>query len=132
MKGIVNVPGASAVELNKVQTIAATALAAAQSAGGSAEALQQALSSHTSAANPHNVTPEQIGAAAKGHTHTAAEVGAAASSHTHPASQITGKLYAAQSTAPSNTNLLWIDTANSNIIKYHNGSAWVATGAVWG
>lgn len=38
----------------------------------------------------------------------------------------------AQDTAPENTKLLWIDTANGAITKYWNGTEWVATGAVWG
>lgn len=39
--------------------------------------------------------------------------------------------YVKQATAPSNTNVLWIDTTN-NLIKFHNGTSWVATSAVWG
>ena len=35
-------------------------------------------------------------------------------------------------TAPTDTDLLWIDTANGGIMKYHNGTSWVATKAVWG
>lgn len=36
------------------------------------------------------------------------------------------KGFVVQATAPSNTNLLWIDTtANTGGLKYHNGSAWV-------
>ena len=35
-------------------------------------------------------------------------------------------------TAPSNTKMLWIDTANGGILKYYNGSSWVATKSVWG
>lgn len=34
--------------------------------------------------------------------------------------------------APSDTGVLWIDTANGGITKYYNGSTWVATAAVWG
>lgn len=34
-------------------------------------------------------------------------------------------------TAPSNTKLLWVDTASGNITKFYNGSSWVATKAVW-
>ena len=33
---------------------------------------------------------------------------------------------------PSETDKLWIDTGNGGIIKYYNGSAWVAASAVWG
>lgn len=33
--------------------------------------------------------------------------------------------------APINTNLLWIDTGNSSIAKFHDGSNWVSVGAVW-
>lgn len=36
-------------------------------------------------------------------------------------------VYIASATAPSETHLLWIDTSAGNVIKYHNGSAWVPT-----
>lgn len=39
------------------------------------------------------------------------------------AMQESKKVYQAGTTAPSNTNLLWIDTVNG--LKYWNGSAWV-------
>lgn len=35
-------------------------------------------------------------------------------------------------TAPSNTKLLWIDTSSGGTMKYHNGTSWVTTKAVWG
>lgn len=35
-------------------------------------------------------------------------------------------------TAPTDTELLWIDTGNGGVMKYHNGTSWVATKAVWG
>lgn len=35
-------------------------------------------------------------------------------------------------TAPTNTKLLWVDTGNDGVLKYYNGSAWVATKAIWG
>ena len=35
-------------------------------------------------------------------------------------------------TAPSDTKLLWVDTGNGGILKYHNGTAWVAVKSVWG
>lgn len=35
-------------------------------------------------------------------------------------------------TAPADTELLWIDTGNGGVMKYHNGTSWVATKAVWG
>lgn len=38
----------------------------------------------------------------------------------------------AQSSAPTNTALGWIDTANGNILKFYSGSSWVAVSAVWG
>lgn len=38
--------------------------------------------------------------------------------------------FVASATAPD-TKLLWIDTANGGIIKYHNGTAWVAVGAAF-
>ena len=40
--------------------------------------------------------------------------------------------FVAQTTAPSDTRVFWVDTANGSIIKYHNGSAWVAVAGVWG
>lgn len=40
--------------------------------------------------------------------------------------------YSVGATAPSDTGILWIDSGNSNILKFYNGSAWVAVGAVWG
>lgn len=33
---------------------------------------------------------------------------------------------------PPNTKLLWIDTGNDGILKYHNGTAWIPLKAVWG
>lgn len=42
-------------------------------------------------------------------------------------SNINVKGFAAQSSAPGNTSLLWIDTtAKTGGLKYHNGSAWVS------
>ena len=35
-------------------------------------------------------------------------------------------------TAPENTNLLWVDTSSGGILKYYNGTSWVAIKAVWG
>jgi hypothetical protein len=40
--------------------------------------------------------------------------------------------YVRQSTAPTNTSLLWMDSANSNIMKYYNGTAWTPQPSVWG
>ena len=34
-------------------------------------------------------------------------------------------------TPPEDTSVLWIDTANSGILKYHNGTGWVAAHSVW-
>lgn len=42
-----------------------------------------------------------------------------------------GGFYAGNS-APSKTNLLWIDTGNNNLLKYYNGSAWIPISAAWG
>ena len=39
--------------------------------------------------------------------------------------------FAASSTAPERTNLLWIDTTD-NTLKYHNGEEWVPVYAVFG
>jgi hypothetical protein len=35
-------------------------------------------------------------------------------------------------TAPSNTEILWVDTANGGILKYHNGTSWTTVKSVWG
>lgn len=42
-----------------------------------------------------------------------------------------GAPYVPGATAPSNTKKLWIDTANGGIMKYYNGSSWVAIAAAW-
>ena len=34
-------------------------------------------------------------------------------------------------TAPADTNGLWVDTANGNVIKFFNGSEWTTCAAVW-
>lgn len=34
--------------------------------------------------------------------------------------------------APSDTNILWIDTGNGGIVKYYNGSAWTPIASTWG
>ena len=39
--------------------------------------------------------------------------------------------YVAQGTAPSDISVLWIDTANGGLMKYYNGSSWVAIAAAW-
>ena len=38
----------------------------------------------------------------------------------------------AQETAPENVKLGWIDTGNGNILKFYNGTDWIAVNAVWG
>lgn len=38
-----------------------------------------------------------------------------------------GGAYVASATAPTRTDVLWIDTASGNSIKWYNGSAWKAT-----
>lgn len=41
--------------------------------------------------------------------------------------------YVVQSTAPSNTRQLWVDTSSTpNVLKYYNGSAWVGVVGNWG
>lgn len=55
--------------------------------------------------------------------------------YTAPSSSSGGGMsvaYSVGSSAPSNTGMLWIDSANSNVLKFYNGSSWVAVGAVWG
>ena len=46
-------------------------------------------------------------------------------------SGISAKGFEFGTTAPKNTNLLWIDTTNGSILKYYNGSAWTAVNAVF-
>ena len=38
----------------------------------------------------------------------------------------------AQEAAPENVKLGWIDTGNGNILKFYNGTDWIAVNAVWG
>jgi hypothetical protein len=40
--------------------------------------------------------------------------------------------FKAIATEPSDTNYLWIDTANGNLLKYYNGTKWVPISAAWG
>lgn len=40
--------------------------------------------------------------------------------------------YVRQTTAPTDTSLLWMDSGHSDIMKYYNGTAWVAQPSVWG
>lgn len=76
------------------------------------EDAKAALDSHTGAKNPHGITAE--------------DVGAAAASHSHSFENLSGNVFHAGTTAPSNKGLLWIDTtANTGGLKYYNGSAWV-------
>ena len=41
-------------------------------------------------------------------------------------SGISAKGFEFGTTAPTNTNLLWIDTTNGSILKYYNGKEWTA------
>lgn len=41
------------------------------------------------------------------------------------------KPFHAGTSAPADTTQLWIDTTNK-ILKYHDGSAWVAVPVAWG
>lgn len=69
---------------------------------------------------------QNVGAAAAEHSHSLSSLGAADASHSHSFESLSGKVFHAGTTAPSNTGLLWIDTtANTGGLKYHNGSAWV-------
>ena len=36
------------------------------------------------------------------------------------------------SSAPSDTNILWIDTGNGGVMKYYNGSSWTPIASTWG
>ncbi|MCM1531963.1 MAG: hypothetical protein NC114_06785 [Ruminococcus flavefaciens] len=47
------------------------------------------------------------------------------------ATLITTKPYMRQNTAPANTEILWIDSGNSDIVKYYNGTSWVAIKTAW-
>lgn len=72
--------------------------------------------------NPHKVTAADIGAASLG------------ADGKVPASQLPALGgHTAQSSAPNNTNLLWIDTGNGNIIKFYDAAskAWKPVAAVW-
>ena len=45
---------------------------------------------------------------------------------------LTNAGWVAQDTEPSVRTVLWIDTGNKNIIKFYNGSAWVACAGTFG
>lgn len=40
----------------------------------------------------------------------------------------------ASDTAPSQTNVLWVDTAHTNLLKYYDSTSgtWIPTSAAWG
>lgn len=40
--------------------------------------------------------------------------------------------YVRQSSSPNDSSLLWIDSGDSNKMKYYNGSSWVPVPATWG
>lgn len=40
--------------------------------------------------------------------------------------------YVRQTTAPTDTSLLWMDSGHSDIMKYYNGTAWTPQPSVWG
>lgn len=78
---------------------------------------------------------------------TAADVGAVPATQKGAANGVasldtTGKIpkgqlpttggYVRQTTAPTDTSLLWMDSGHSDIMKYYNGTAWVAQPSVWG
>lgn len=56
-------------------------------------------------------------------------VAAAASAQTTADGKL-ASVFSAGTSAPSDTRLLWIDTG-SNLLKFYDGSAWTAIGAVW-
>ena len=39
--------------------------------------------------------------------------------------------FVAADTAPEETSYVWIDTGNSNIMKFYNGTDWVPVTAAW-
>ena len=40
--------------------------------------------------------------------------------------------FVASAKAPTNQKVFWIDTGHNNLLKYHNGTGWVAISAAWG
>ena len=46
-------------------------------------------------------------------------------------SGISAKVFEFGTTAPTNTNLLWIDTTNGSVLKYYNGTAWTAISSIY-
>lgn len=85
-----------------------------------------------SASDLYGAVPvEKAGVAAGG---TAGQVLAKKSGTDYDVEWITpvSDVFSASTTAPSNTKLLWIDTGNGGIMKYYNGSAWVAIASTWG
>lgn len=75
-------------------------------------------------------TAEQVGAIGKVNGAAGQLLGFTAE-NTVGAVDAPGGFYVGTS-APAKTNLLWIDTSvGTGVLKYYNGSAWVATTAVW-
>ena len=40
--------------------------------------------------------------------------------------------FVASAKAPTNQKVFWIDTGHNNLLKYYNGTNWVAISAAWG
>ena len=40
--------------------------------------------------------------------------------------------FVASENAPNNHKVFWIDTSHNNLLKYYNGTGWVAISAAWG
>ncbi len=103
---------------------------------GSAAAVQSNLNSHTGNSTVHITSSERtkwnnkLDASKRGAANGVAPLD---STGKVPNSYINAQGgLVAQTSAPTNTTLGWIDTANGNILKFYNGSSWVAVSAVWG
>ncbi len=83
--------------------------------------------------NPHSVTAEQAGAIPTSQKGAKGGIASLDDNGKIPKSQMpTTGGYVRQNTTPADTSLLWMDSANGDIVKYYNGTAWVTVPATWG
>lgn len=116
--GLTNAPGVDGAELEQIRRTAEAAVPKTTMVNGKPLTGNISLTHADVGAVP--VTRTVNGKALSGDISlTPADVGAAASGHSHT-------FFLAQSAAPSDKKVLWIDTTpNTGGLKYFNGSAWV-------
>lgn len=122
--GLTNAPGVDGAELEQIRQTAENAVPKTTTVNGKPLTGDISLTPADVGAVP--VTRTVNGKALGGDISlTPADVGAAPAGHSHT-------IFVTQSTAPSDRNVLWIDTtANTGGLKYFNGSAWVPVPVIY-